>query len=61
MGNDKSLDPDDFPVEFYKKYWDIVGPQVTKAIKTFFYNGKILKQIYSFNSQKRKSFISQPL
>ena len=31
--------------EFYKKYWDIVGPTVIKAVKSFFHSGKILKQI----------------
>jgi len=45
IGDDKSPGPEGMTVEFYKKYWDIVGPAVIKAIKSFFHNGKILKQI----------------
>ena len=44
MGNDKAPGPDGMPIEFYKKYWDIVGPLVTKAVKNFFISGKLLRQ-----------------
>ena len=35
IGSDKSPGPDGMTAEFYKKYWDIVGPTVTKAVKGF--------------------------
>ncbi|XP_074298143.1 uncharacterized protein LOC141628963 [Silene latifolia] len=36
LAADKSPGPDGFPVEFFRKYWDIVGNSVTKTILTFF-------------------------
>lgn len=41
MGNLKSPGPDCFNVLFYKTYWNIVGPAVTKEIQSFFVIGKL--------------------
>ncbi|GKC61416.1 RNA-directed DNA polymerase, eukaryota [Tanacetum coccineum] len=35
-GSDKSLGPDGFTFEFFKKYWSTVGVDVINAIKEFF-------------------------
>ncbi|GJY18245.1 hypothetical protein Tco_0389736 [Tanacetum coccineum] len=45
MGNDKSLGPDGYTAVFFKEAWDIVGNDVIKAIKEFFTNGKLLKEL----------------
>ncbi|GJS41230.1 protein LAZ1 [Tanacetum coccineum] len=45
IGNDKSLGPDGYTSNFFKKGWDIVGQDVCKAIRDFFTNGQMLKEI----------------
>ncbi|GJZ84094.1 hypothetical protein Tco_0649433 [Tanacetum coccineum] len=45
MGNDKSPGPDGYTTAFFKEAWDIVGNDVTKAVKEFFTNGKLLKEL----------------
>jgi len=45
IGCNKSPGPDGMSAIFYQKYWHIVGPLITKAVKSFFHSGKILKQI----------------
>ncbi|GKE76256.1 RNA-directed DNA polymerase, eukaryota, reverse transcriptase zinc-binding domain protein, partial [Tanacetum coccineum] len=37
MGNDKSPGPDGFTAAFFKDTWDIIGPDVTRAVCEFFY------------------------
>jgi hypothetical protein len=41
----KSPGPNGLPPLFYKKYWQIVGSSVIKAIQNFFLIGKLLKEI----------------
>ncbi|GJS24848.1 hypothetical protein Tco_0453480 [Tanacetum coccineum] len=43
MGDDKAPEPDGFTAAFFKKSWDIVGGEITNAIRDFFSNGKLLK------------------
>ena len=38
----KVLGPDGYSVHFYKKSWDIVKEDVSKAISSFFSSGKLL-------------------
>ncbi|GJV22742.1 hypothetical protein Tco_1375437 [Tanacetum coccineum] len=45
MGNDKSLGPDGFTAAFFKEAWDIVATDVMQAVREFFINGKLLKEI----------------
>ncbi|GJT17758.1 hypothetical protein Tco_0876464 [Tanacetum coccineum] len=45
IGNDKAPGPDGFTSVFFKKSWDIVGQDVCKAVRDFFRNGKLLKEI----------------
>ncbi|GKE06786.1 reverse transcriptase domain-containing protein [Tanacetum coccineum] len=45
MGNDKSPGPDEYTAAFFKEAWDIVGHDVIKAVKEFFTNGKLLKEL----------------
>ena len=45
MKEDKSPGPDGFPPEFYKKYWNIVGSLLCKAIKSFFHSGILLNEV----------------
>ncbi|GJS42362.1 hypothetical protein Tco_0567405, partial [Tanacetum coccineum] len=45
MGDDKSPGPDGYTAAFFKEAWDIVGDEVTKAIREFFTNGKLLKEL----------------
>ncbi|GJY78270.1 methylenetetrahydrofolate reductase 1, partial [Tanacetum coccineum] len=45
IGNDKSLGPDGFTSVFFKRSWDVVGQDVCNAIREFFRNGKLLKEI----------------
>ena len=41
----KSPGPDGFPPLFYKKYWEVVGDSVIKAVRNFFITGKMLKEV----------------
>ncbi|GJS13489.1 putative RNA-directed DNA polymerase, eukaryota, reverse transcriptase zinc-binding domain protein, partial [Tanacetum coccineum] len=45
MGNDKSPGPDGYTVAFFKEAWDVVSNDVTKAVKEFFTNGTLLKEV----------------
>nr|GEY86414.1 hypothetical protein [Tanacetum cinerariifolium] len=45
MGNDKSPGPDGFTAAFFKDTWDIIGVDVIKAVKEFFTNGRLLKEL----------------
>ncbi|GKB36502.1 putative RNA-directed DNA polymerase, eukaryota, reverse transcriptase zinc-binding domain protein [Tanacetum coccineum] len=45
MGDDKALGPDGFTVAFFKKSWDIMGSEITNAVRGFFSNGKLLKEL----------------
>nr|GEU37737.1 hypothetical protein [Tanacetum cinerariifolium] len=45
MGNDKSPGPDGFTAAFFKDTWDIIGVDVIKAVKEFFINGRLLKEL----------------
>nr|GEZ27156.1 RNA-directed DNA polymerase, eukaryota, reverse transcriptase zinc-binding domain protein [Tanacetum cinerariifolium] len=45
MGNDKSPGPDGFTATFFKDTWDIIGVDVIKAVKEFFTNGRLLKEL----------------
>ncbi|GJU98999.1 sodium/hydrogen exchanger 6 [Tanacetum coccineum] len=45
MGDDKAPGLDGFTAAFFKKAWDTVGREVTCAIKEFFANGKLLKEL----------------
>nr|GFB55027.1 RNA-directed DNA polymerase, eukaryota [Tanacetum cinerariifolium] len=38
-GDNKSPGPDDFTFEFFKKYWDLIGPDLCEAVEYFFSNG----------------------
>ena len=42
---DKSLGRDGFGTAFYKASWEIIGNDVTLAVKDFFTNGKLLKDM----------------
>ena len=44
MDKHKSLGPDGFEVVFFYDYW-ILHKEVCQAIKSFFLEGKLLKQI----------------
>nr|GEU82374.1 hypothetical protein [Tanacetum cinerariifolium] len=45
IGDDRTPGPDGFSLVFFKKSWNIVGEDVCSAIKDFFHNGKLLKEI----------------
>jgi hypothetical protein len=45
MQSIKSPGPDGLPPLFYKKYWQIVGVSVIKAIQNFFISSKMLKEL----------------
>lgn len=45
LGKNKMPSPDGFGFLFYKKSWDIIGSDITKAILDFFNKGKLLKQL----------------
>jgi hypothetical protein len=36
-------------VDFFQKFWDVVGADVCKAMKNFFRSGKILRRINTTN------------
>ncbi|GKB35806.1 protein LAZ1 [Tanacetum coccineum] len=43
--DDKALGPDGFTSVFFKKGWDVVVQDVCNAVRDFFVNGKLLKEI----------------
>ncbi|GJR75171.1 putative reverse transcriptase domain, reverse transcriptase zinc-binding domain protein [Tanacetum coccineum] len=45
MGDDKSPGPDGYTVAFFKEAWEIVATDVTNAVRGFFTNGKLLKEL----------------
>ncbi|GKD17093.1 RNA-directed DNA polymerase, eukaryota, reverse transcriptase zinc-binding domain protein [Tanacetum coccineum] len=45
IGDDRTPGPNGYTSAFFKKGWDIVGPNVCKAIHDFFTNNKLLKEI----------------
>nr|GEW92376.1 hypothetical protein [Tanacetum cinerariifolium] len=45
MGNDKSLSPDGFTAAFFKEAWNIIANDVIRAVREFFVNGKLLKEL----------------
>ena len=45
MNAHKALVPDGLPGLFFKKYWNIVGPQVISAVQSFFRDGWLLRQM----------------
>ncbi|GJW44645.1 hypothetical protein Tco_0073444 [Tanacetum coccineum] len=45
MGDDKSPGPDGYTVAFFKEAWEIVATDVTDAVREFFTNGKLLKEL----------------
>ncbi|GJT05595.1 putative RNA-directed DNA polymerase, eukaryota, reverse transcriptase zinc-binding domain protein [Tanacetum coccineum] len=44
-GDDRAPRPDGFTSAFLKKGWDIVGGDICNAVRDFFSNGKLLKEI----------------
>nr|GEW62149.1 hypothetical protein [Tanacetum cinerariifolium] len=45
IGNDKSSGMDGYTVAFFKDAWDIVGDGIIAAVKEFFTNGRLLKEL----------------
>ncbi|GKA49953.1 RNA-directed DNA polymerase, eukaryota, reverse transcriptase zinc-binding domain protein [Tanacetum coccineum] len=45
IGDDKSPGPDGYSAAFFKETWDIITHDVTKAIREFFVNGVLLKEL----------------
>ncbi|GJV62602.1 uncharacterized protein Tco_1473430 [Tanacetum coccineum] len=45
MRDDKASGLDGFTAVFFKKAWDVVGTDITCAIRDFFANGKLLKEL----------------
>ncbi|GKB48843.1 hypothetical protein Tco_0899596, partial [Tanacetum coccineum] len=45
MGDNKAPGPDGFSAAFFKEAWDIIGVDVCKAIKEFFTNDILLKEL----------------
>ncbi|XP_071714639.1 uncharacterized protein [Rutidosis leptorrhynchoides] len=45
IGDDKASAPDGYTSTIFKKSWDIVGRDVYHAVKEFFCNGQLLKEI----------------
>ncbi|KAJ9535293.1 hypothetical protein OSB04_un001605 [Centaurea solstitialis] len=41
----KAPGPDGFSSKFFKKSWPIIGSEVCEAVKQFFFNGKLLKEV----------------
>nr|GFD17104.1 RNA-directed DNA polymerase, eukaryota [Tanacetum cinerariifolium] len=42
-GEDKSLGPDGFTFEFFRKFWTVVGPEFFMAVEWFFTKGEFAK------------------
>ncbi|XP_071692649.1 uncharacterized protein [Rutidosis leptorrhynchoides] len=47
IDDDKALGPDGYSSKFFKTAWVTVGPEVCKAIRGVFQNGKMLKELNS--------------
>lgn len=47
MPLDKSLGPNGYSIEFLRASWDIVGEDVIAAVKEFFRNGRLFKDLNS--------------
>jgi len=45
MDKYKTPCPDGFGAAFFQDFWHIIAPDVCHAIKSFFHDGKMLKQI----------------
>ncbi|GJU63652.1 putative RNA-directed DNA polymerase [Tanacetum coccineum] len=45
MGDDKAPGPDGYSAAFFKDAWVIIGEEITLAIREFFINGKLLKEL----------------
>nr|GEW34333.1 hypothetical protein [Tanacetum cinerariifolium] len=45
MGNEKASGPDGYTAAFFKEAWDIVEDDIVEAVREFFTNGKILKEL----------------
>ncbi|GJR94679.1 RNA-directed DNA polymerase, eukaryota, reverse transcriptase zinc-binding domain protein, partial [Tanacetum coccineum] len=45
MGDDKSPGPDGYTAAFFKEAWNIISNDVTDAVREFFRNGTLLKEI----------------
>ncbi|GJR41849.1 hypothetical protein Tco_1309952 [Tanacetum coccineum] len=45
IGDNKSPGPDGYTFAFFKKAWDVVGMEICDAVRDFFLNGQILKEI----------------
>nr|GEY81380.1 hypothetical protein [Tanacetum cinerariifolium] len=45
IGDGKSPGPDGYTSAFFKKGWDVVGSDVCRAVRDFFDNGKLLKEV----------------
>ena len=44
LPRNKTPGPDGYTGEFYRKTWDVIGPDLTRAVLEFFSSGKLLKQ-----------------
>ncbi|GJR73600.1 hypothetical protein Tco_0085965 [Tanacetum coccineum] len=45
LGDDKSLGPDGYTAAFFKEAWEIIAQDVCNAVKEFFVNGVLLKEL----------------
>ncbi|GJX97868.1 protein LAZ1, partial [Tanacetum coccineum] len=45
IGDDRAPGPDRYKSAFFKKGWDVVGDDVCNAVRDFFLNGKLLKEV----------------
>nr|GEV19289.1 hypothetical protein [Tanacetum cinerariifolium] len=45
MGNDKSPGPDGYTAAFFKESWDIMADDFVAAVREFFANGKLLREL----------------
>ncbi|GKB53666.1 hypothetical protein Tco_0904419, partial [Tanacetum coccineum] len=45
LGDNKALGPDGYSAAFFKEAWSIISVDVCKAIKEFFTNGILLKEL----------------
>ncbi|KAL1205274.1 hypothetical protein V5N11_011557 [Cardamine amara subsp. amara] len=44
LPGNKTLGPDGFTAEFFRRSWNVVGEDVVKAVQEFFCKGRLLKQ-----------------